>query len=88
MAFFFAIRRSSDLGTNQRRRLTSLRMLSRGGGTRLQHIIYAEEEAKFLTPPTVFGISHGMVVPVLLAYAIGSWTVGLIWMFRMTKVDL
>ncbi len=39
------------------------------GGTRLQHIIYAEEEAKFLTPPTVFGISHGMVVPVLLAYA-------------------
>lgn len=39
------------------------------GGTRLQQVIYAQEEANFLTPPTAFGISHGMVVPVMLAYA-------------------
>jgi alkylation response protein AidB-like acyl-CoA dehydrogenase len=39
------------------------------GGTRLQQVIYSQEEASFITPPGVFGISHGMVVPVLLAYA-------------------
>jgi len=39
------------------------------GGTRLQQVIYSQEEANFITPPGVFGISHGMVVPVLLAYA-------------------
>lgn len=39
------------------------------GGTRLQQTIYLQEEAKFVTPPPVFGISHGMAVPVMLAYA-------------------
>ena len=39
------------------------------GGTRIQQVIYSQEEANFVTPPGVFGISHGMVVPVLLAYA-------------------
>ena len=39
------------------------------GATRVEQIIFAQEEATFLTPPTIFGISHGMVVPTLLAYA-------------------
>jgi acyl-CoA dehydrogenase len=39
------------------------------GGTRLQQIIYLQEEANYVTPPPVFNISHGMAVPVLLAYA-------------------
>ena len=39
------------------------------GDTRVEQIIFAQEEANFVTPPTVFGISHGMVVPTLLAYA-------------------
>jgi acyl-CoA dehydrogenase len=39
------------------------------GGTRLQQIIYLQEEANYVTPPPVFNISHGMCVPVLLAYA-------------------
>ncbi len=39
------------------------------GGTRLQQIIYLQEESKFVTPPPVFGISHGMAVPVMLAYS-------------------
>jgi alkylation response protein AidB-like acyl-CoA dehydrogenase len=38
------------------------------GGTRLQQIIYLQEEANYVTPPPVFNISHGMCVPVLLAY--------------------
>jgi alkylation response protein AidB-like acyl-CoA dehydrogenase len=36
------------------------------GDTRVEQIIFAQEEANFVTPPTVFGISHGMVVPTLL----------------------
>jgi alkylation response protein AidB-like acyl-CoA dehydrogenase len=39
------------------------------GATRIEQIIFGQEEANFLTPPTIFGISHGMVVPTLLAYA-------------------
>ena len=39
------------------------------GDTRLQQIIFAEEEANFLIPPTVFTISHGMAVPTMLTYA-------------------
>jgi alkylation response protein AidB-like acyl-CoA dehydrogenase len=39
------------------------------GDTRIEQIIFAQEEATFVTPPTIFGISHGMVVPTLLAYA-------------------
>lgn len=39
------------------------------GGTRLQQITYQQEEANYVTPPPVFNISHGMAVPVLLAYA-------------------
>ena len=39
------------------------------GGTRLQQITYLQEEANYVTPPPVFNISHGMAVPVLLAYA-------------------
>jgi len=39
------------------------------GGTRLQQIIYLQEEANYVTPPPVFNISHGLAVPVLLAYA-------------------
>ena len=39
------------------------------GGTRLQQIVYLQEEAHYVTPPAVFNISHGMCVPVLLAYA-------------------
>jgi len=38
------------------------------GGTRLQQIIYLQEEANYVAPPAVFNISHGMAVPVLLAY--------------------
>jgi acyl-CoA dehydrogenase len=38
-------------------------------GTRLQQIIYLQEEAHFVTPPPIFSISHGMAVPVMLAYA-------------------
>lgn len=39
------------------------------GGTRLQQIIFLQEQANYVTPPPVFNISHGMAVPVLLAYA-------------------
>ncbi len=39
------------------------------GETRLQQIIFAEEEANYLIPPPVFSISHGMAVPTMLAYA-------------------
>jgi acyl-CoA dehydrogenase len=39
------------------------------GGTRLQQIIYLQEEAHFVAPPPIFAISHGMAVPVMLAYA-------------------
>ena len=39
------------------------------GETRLQQIIFAEEEADYLIPPAVFSISHGMAVPTLLTYA-------------------
>ncbi|MBT5108022.1 MAG: acyl-CoA dehydrogenase [Rhodospirillaceae bacterium] len=39
------------------------------GATRIEQIIFGQEEATFVTPPTIFGISHGMVVPTLLAYA-------------------
>ena len=39
------------------------------GATRVEQIIFGQEEATFLTPPTIFGISHGMVVPTLIAYA-------------------
>jgi alkylation response protein AidB-like acyl-CoA dehydrogenase len=39
------------------------------GGTRLQQIIFGEEEANYLIPPPIFSISHGMAVPTMLAYA-------------------
>ncbi|MBT3535218.1 MAG: acyl-CoA dehydrogenase [Rhodospirillaceae bacterium] len=39
------------------------------GETRLQQIIFAEEEINYLIPPPVFTISHGMAVPTLLTYA-------------------
>ena len=40
------------------------------GETRLKQIIFAEEEANFLTPASnIFNISHGMAVPTLLTYA-------------------
>lgn len=39
------------------------------GGTRLQQIIFAEEETNFLIPPPIFSISHGMAVPTMLTYA-------------------
>lgn len=39
------------------------------GGTRLQQIIFGEEELNYLTPPGIFGISHGMAVPTMLTYA-------------------
>ena len=39
------------------------------GETRLQQIIFAEEETNYLIPPPIFSISHGMAVPTLLAYA-------------------
>ncbi len=39
------------------------------GETRLQQIIFAEEEANYLIPPPVFSISHGMAVPTMLTYA-------------------
>ncbi len=39
------------------------------GGTRLQQIIFAEEETNYLIPPPIFSISHGMAVPTLLTYA-------------------
>ncbi|MDP6692394.1 MAG: acyl-CoA dehydrogenase family protein [Alphaproteobacteria bacterium] len=39
------------------------------GGTRLQQIIFAEEETNYLIPPPIFSISHGMAVPTMLTYA-------------------
>ena len=39
------------------------------GGTRLQQIIFNQEEAKFAIPPGIFNISHGMAVPTLMTYA-------------------
>ena len=37
--------------------------------TRLQQIIFSEEEADYLIPPPIFSISHGMAVPTMLTYA-------------------
>jgi alkylation response protein AidB-like acyl-CoA dehydrogenase len=39
------------------------------GGTRLQQIIFGEEETNYLIPPPIFSISHGMAVPTMLTYA-------------------
>ncbi len=39
------------------------------GGTRLQQIIFGEEELNYLIPPPIFSISHGMAVPTMLTYA-------------------
>lgn len=39
------------------------------GGTRLQQVIFSQEESKFAVPPNIFSISHGMAVPTLIAYA-------------------
>jgi alkylation response protein AidB-like acyl-CoA dehydrogenase len=39
------------------------------GGTRLQQVIFSQEESKFAVPPNIFSISHGMAVPTLLTYA-------------------
>ena len=39
------------------------------GGTRLQQVIFNQEESNYAVPPNIFSISHGMAVPTLLTYA-------------------
>ena len=39
------------------------------GGTPMQHVIYAQEEAKYDVPAHVFEIGLGMCIPTLMAYA-------------------
>lgn len=39
------------------------------GGSPLQNIIFRQEEAKFLVPPSQFNVSLGMVIPSLMAHA-------------------
>ncbi len=38
------------------------------GGTPLEQIIYAQEEAQFVTPPAFFAIGLGMCIPTLIKY--------------------
>ncbi len=39
------------------------------GGTPMQHVIYAQEEAKYDVPENVYEIGLGMCIPTLMAYA-------------------
>ena len=38
------------------------------GGSRLQQIIFNQEEPNYAVPPNIFSISHDMAVPTLLIY--------------------
>ena len=39
------------------------------GGSRLQQIIFKQEEPNYAVPPHIFSISYGMAVPTLMTYA-------------------
>ena len=39
------------------------------GGSRLQQIIFNQEEPNYAVPPNIFSISYGMAVPTLMTYA-------------------